>query len=221
MWAIDLEGASVSERAGSHRIKTCCTLIPSSASRSRDCCCVSASVRALKPLNMMGSYDLVSELPFRKKKSWIPKGASVRYETTTQSFRSMASSATAFVRSMVRRTEFICRRMGSNGASKSTVSLHQLHNSETHCIIEKTLQPVLSKLRSANASGYLQIGKTTQALAYRSTRKEEKKRQGTRWTSIQLSHGTDDGTSERRGLIGGIGTHFCCLTKRSAKHGIQ
>lgn len=37
--------------------KVFCTLIPSSASRSSDCCCVSASVRHFKPLNMMGSID--------------------------------------------------------------------------------------------------------------------------------------------------------------------
>ena len=49
----------------------------------------------------------------------------VRYATTIESLRSMASSATAFVRSTVSSTEFICRRTGSNGASSST-SLHQL-----------------------------------------------------------------------------------------------
>lgn len=81
--------------------KACCTLIPSSASRSRDCCWVSASVRALNPLNMIGSVS-VRAVVFKNNCQW-----SIRYETTTQSFRSIASSATAFVRSMVRRTEFI------------------------------------------------------------------------------------------------------------------
>lgn len=38
--------------------KACYTLIPSSASRSRDCCWVSASVRALNPLNMIGSVSV-------------------------------------------------------------------------------------------------------------------------------------------------------------------
>lgn len=35
---------------------------------------------------------------------------------------------------------------------------------------------------------------------------------------IQLSHGADYSASEGRGLIGGIGTHLCCLDKGSAKH---
>lgn len=47
---------------------------------------------------------------------------------------SMASSATALVRSMVRRTEFRLRRSGRKGASKR--------------------RPVLSKDLSARASGY-------------------------------------------------------------------
>lgn len=47
----------------------------------------------------------------------------VRYDTTTQSLRSIASSATAFVRSTVKRTEFICLRIGSKGASRSTFNL--------------------------------------------------------------------------------------------------
>lgn len=42
-----------------------------------------------------------------------------------QSFRSIASSATALVRSTVRMTEFICRRIGSNGASRSTFWISQ------------------------------------------------------------------------------------------------
>lgn len=44
----------------------------------------------------------------------------VRYATTIESLRSIASSATALVRSTVRRTEFICRRNGSKGDSSST-----------------------------------------------------------------------------------------------------
>lgn len=45
---------------------------------------------------------------------------------TIESFRSMASSATALVRSMVRSTEFICRRKGSKGDSRSTTPIVSL-----------------------------------------------------------------------------------------------
>lgn len=44
----------------------------------------------------------------------------VRYATTMESFRSIASSTTALVRSTVRSAEFIWRRNGSKGASSST-----------------------------------------------------------------------------------------------------
>ena len=57
------------------------------------------------------------------------KSKNVRYATTTQSFRSIASSATALVRSTVRSTEFICLRIGSNGASRSTFSPGGHHKS--------------------------------------------------------------------------------------------
>jgi len=43
-----------------------------------------------------------------------------RYATTIESFRSIASSTTALVRSTVSNTEFICRLIGSKGASRST-----------------------------------------------------------------------------------------------------
>ena len=69
---------------------------------------------------------------------------------------------------MVRRTEFICRRIGSKGASKSTLWIDQ------HAILDgnpslavRYLRPVLSKLLSAKASGYLgskQTVKTTRPL---------------------------------------------------------
>jgi len=70
-----------------------------------------------------------------------------------ESLRSMASSATAFVKSIVSRTEFIWRRSGSNGASSSTIACkHEriLPNPST-----TLLRPVLSKLLSASDSGYL------------------------------------------------------------------
>lgn len=92
------------------------TLIPSKARRSRDCCWVSARVRALKPLKMMGSESK------GQAAHGAGEGERIRYETTTQSLRSIASSATALVRSMVSRMEFICRRIGSNGASSKTGS---------------------------------------------------------------------------------------------------
>lgn len=41
---------------------------------------------------------------------------------TIESFLSMASSATALVKSTVKRTEFICLRTGSKGASRRTVA---------------------------------------------------------------------------------------------------
>jgi hypothetical protein len=41
---------------------------------------------------------------------------------TTESFLSIASSATALVKSTVNRTEFICLRTGSKGASSRTVA---------------------------------------------------------------------------------------------------
>jgi hypothetical protein len=44
----------------------------------------------------------------------------IRYATTTEHFFSMASFATAVVRSMVRRTEFLCLRELSKGASSNT-----------------------------------------------------------------------------------------------------
>lgn len=55
MRAVDLETGI---RTGSYPIrlgKSPRTLIPSKASRKRDCCCVSASVSDLRPLKMMGS----------------------------------------------------------------------------------------------------------------------------------------------------------------------
>lgn len=45
----------------------------------------------------------------------------VRYAMTIEALRSMASFATALVRSTVNNTEFFCRRVGLNGASSSTV----------------------------------------------------------------------------------------------------
>lgn len=52
-------------------------------------------------------------------------GVCIRYATTTESLRSMASSATALVRSTVKSTEFRCRRAGLNGASRSTFPSRQ------------------------------------------------------------------------------------------------
>ena len=54
---------------------------------------------------------------------------------TMEELRAIASSATAFVRSIVRRTVFDWRRDGSNGASSSS--------------------PVLSQELSASSRGYL------------------------------------------------------------------
>jgi hypothetical protein len=49
------------------------------------------------------------------------------YATMIEDFRAMASSATALVRSIVRRTVLFCRREGSNGASSSSPVLsHEL-----------------------------------------------------------------------------------------------
>ena len=38
---------------------------------------------------------------------------------------------------------------------------------------------------------------------------------------IQLPHRADYSSSEWRGLIGGVCTHFCYLNKGSAKHGLR
>lgn len=93
------------------------TLMPSAASLSKLCCCVSFNVKLLRPLKMMGStLHLLSDFLVRAFQ-WENHA---RYATTIESFRSMASSATAFVRSTVRSTEFICRRTGCIGASRST-----------------------------------------------------------------------------------------------------
>lgn len=64
----------------------------------------------------------------------------------------MASSATALVRSVVRRTVFLSWELGLYGDSRSTVS--SLVSSQNE--IGGILRPVLSKLLSARDSGYLQ-----------------------------------------------------------------
>jgi hypothetical protein len=88
------------------------TLMPWLASRSNDCCCEFARVKAFKPRNIMGWYAM-----------------------TIEELSAIASSATAFVRSMVRRAVFDWRRDGTNGASSS--------------------KPVLSHELSASSCGYL------------------------------------------------------------------
>ena len=116
------------------------TLIPSSARRRRDCCWVSARVRALRPLKMMGSgWTLVSYVDGPLPDNFdagVGRGVagwgSVRYATTMLSLRSMASSATALVRSTVSRTEFICRRIGSKGASRSTARTGHASDNQKH-----------------------------------------------------------------------------------------
>ena len=62
-----------------------------------------------------------------------------RYATTTQSLRSIASSATALVKSTVRRTEFICRRMGSKGASSITRQTISTSLMTSHRMLETVL----------------------------------------------------------------------------------
>lgn len=98
-----------------------------------------------------------------------------------ESFRSMASSATAFVRSTVRSAEFICRRSESKGDSRSTViaQLLSIVCKEVH------IRPVLSKDLSASDSGYL-IG-SVEALVSNG---------GNNY--IQLAHSIDDRPREGR-----------------------
>jgi hypothetical protein len=80
------------------------TLIPWLARRRSVCCCVFASVRDFNPRKMMG---------------W--------YATMMDEFSAMASSATALVRSIVRRTVFDWRRDATKGASSSRPVLsHEL-----------------------------------------------------------------------------------------------
>lgn len=93
------------------------TLMPSAANRRRLCCCVSFNVRLLRPLKMIGSTLHGFIRGFRVSESAI---GDVRYATTIESRRAIASSATALVRSIVSRTEFFCRRVASKGASSST-----------------------------------------------------------------------------------------------------
>ena len=88
--------------------------MPWLARRSNDCCCVSARVKDFKPRNMIGWYAM-----------------------TMEELNAIASSATALVRSMVRRAVFDWRRDGSNGASSSS--------------------PVLSQELSASSFGYLRV----------------------------------------------------------------
>lgn len=110
---------------------------------------MSCRVKLLRPLKMMGSTLHFVSGSYRGHSCWVY----ARYAMTIESWRSMASSATALVRSTVRRTEFICRRRGSNGASSITEAYQYLSLFYTTV---HNVQPVLSKLLSANASGYLQ-----------------------------------------------------------------
>ncbi len=76
--------------------------MPSAASLSKLCCCVSFNVRLFRPRKIMGSTLLaVSDVTPTVNVSYV------RYAITIESFRSIASSATAFVKSTVSKTEFI------------------------------------------------------------------------------------------------------------------
>ena len=85
------------------------------------------------------------------------RGADIRYATTMESLRSMASSATALVRSTVSRTEFIWRRRGSKGDSRSTGAKKGQYIVLLNYLVSPALfmflHPVLSKLLSASDSG--------------------------------------------------------------------
>lgn len=105
--------------------------MPSAANLNRLCCWVSCKVKLFKPLKMMGStlHGFQSGYVHAQRGGgWLfavmrwdaMLGADIRYATTMESLRSMASSATALVRSTVSRTEFIWRRRGSKGDSRST-----------------------------------------------------------------------------------------------------
>lgn len=78
------------------------TLMPWLVSRSNVCCCEFASVRDLRPRKMMGWYATIMEV-----------------------LSAIASSATAFVRSIVRRRMFDWRREGTKGASRRRPVLSQ------------------------------------------------------------------------------------------------
>lgn len=91
--------------------------MPSCARRNKELCWLLANVMDFKARNMMGSWKLVSL--YAKDVSnayWFPNS---RYVTMIESFLTIASLATALVRSMVRRAEFF-RCPGRLGASKRT-----------------------------------------------------------------------------------------------------
>lgn len=136
----------------------------------------------------------------------------IRYATTTQSLRSIASSATALVRSTVRRTEFICRRMGSKGASNSTASalagapaswdIRYRSVAHTQCCRSSYL-PMLRDIYTVNNASAIH---PRAPLAC--------------WECSQLPHGAYYRHGEGRSLVRGISTHthLECTSGRRTKH---
>ena len=76
-------------------------------------------------------------------------------------------------------------------------------------ILQADLQPVLSKLLSANASGYLNVN---YILIFTSRINQ--------MIDSQLPHGIDDRPGEGRCFVSGVGAgaHYCCPSQRCAKH---
>ena len=93
-----------------------------------------------------------------------------------ESFRSIASSATDFVRSTERRKEFSWRRRGSNGASSSTKQCQYR---------EKSLFSSKTYIQCCRNSCLLTLLDILQDLMLRLLKLSN-------YANVQLSHGTDD-----------------------------
>lgn len=160
--------------------------MPSSASRRRDCCWESANVKLFSPLKIIGSGEL--QLIEAISQACV----CIRYATTTQSLRSMASSATPLVRSIVRRTEFICRRIGSKGASSST-ALHQIREDpiESSTLTTSVVEAFISQSFGISAEWCVSI--------------ELEDPRGN--TNSQFPHRTYDSSGERTRFVSRVRTH--------------